>query len=70
MLNGWTRRLSRRRGAAIAAALVWLGLLSMMGTGIVSFSTSGTTRVISEERRAEALAAADGGLQREKKNKI
>jgi len=65
MLNGWTRRLSRRRGAAIAAALVWLGLLSMMGTGIVSFSTSGTTRVISEERRAEALAAADGGLQRE-----
>ncbi|MGQ9809557.1 MAG: hypothetical protein ACUVSM_08660 [Armatimonadota bacterium] len=65
MLTEWTGRLSRRRGAAIAAALVWLGLLSMMGTGIVSFSTSGTTRVISEERRAEALAAADGGLQRE-----
>lgn len=65
MLTEWNERLSRRRGAAIAAALVWLGLLSMMGTGIVSFSTSGTTRVVSEERRAEALAAADGGLQRE-----
>ena len=65
VFRSWCLRTANSRGAALAASLLWLGMLMVMGMGIVSFTTSGTVRVTSEENRAIALNAADAGLQHE-----
>lgn len=50
------------RGAALAISLAWLGMLTMMGTGVVSYTSTSTVRVVSEEYGSLALNAAEAGL--------
>lgn len=64
-ISSTIRRLSSRRGMALAVALMWLGTIMVMGTGLVSFTTSGTIRASNEESRAVALNAADAALEDE-----
>ncbi|MCC6483209.1 MAG: hypothetical protein IT209_00050 [Armatimonadetes bacterium] len=56
------------RGAALASSLLWLGMIMVTGTGLLSFTTAGTARVSRDENAAIALNAADAGLQQEMAN--
>ncbi len=65
VIKQYMHQLASSRGIALATSLMWMGMLMVMGTGLVSFTTSGTVRVSGEENRALALNGADAGLQQE-----
>ena len=56
------RRLASSRGAALAASMLWLGMIMVTGTGLISITTSGTARVTREENSTMALNAAEAGI--------
>lgn len=60
---GRARRARRNEGIALVTSLMWLGALMVTGTGLVSFTTSGTIRVSREQSAAQSLNAADAGVQ-------
>lgn len=68
MISRHVRRMASSRGAALATSLLWLGMVMVTGTGLISFTTAGTTRVSHDENAAIALNAADAGVQQESAN--